>query len=326
LGNCRNRKGFVRPARQRNRGTTNIGATAPRGSYSMTMTQASIGERQAALERFVRRVDEVSSLPDVAARVIQVVNNPETSVTDLRAVVESDASLVARLLRTVNSAAYGMRTRIDSIHRAISLLGFSTIKNLAVTASVAQLFRDKTPIGHYSRPALWKHLVSVAVAARMISGRCRISQFDEAYMCGLLHDIGLILIDQHQHPKFVEIMQGLTPETQTSELELQVLGFDHAQVGAAVGEKWGFPACVVDAIRHHHDSSRAGEEHRQIVHAVEIANFLCTRKGFSSTGLQNLRVPNPETFAALSIGRDGLKVLFEDLDQELEKSRELMEL
>lgn len=291
-----------------------------------SMSTATMAERGAALERFIRRIDDISSLPDVAARIIQAVNNPETSVSDLRTVVESDASLVARLLRTVNSAAYGLRSRVDSIHRAISLLGFSTIKNLAVTASVSQLFRDKTPIGPYSRPALWKHLVSVAVAARMISARCRISQFDEAYMCGLLHDIGIVLIDQHQHPSFVQIIGSLTPDAETTTKEIEVLGFDHTQVGAAVGEKWGFPACVVDAIRFHHDSSRAGDSHRQIVRAVEVANFLCTRKGVGSTGVQNLRIPKPETFSSLSIGREGLKVLIEDLDQELEKARELMEL
>ncbi len=291
-----------------------------------TMATASMAERQAALDRFVRRVDDVSSLPDVAARVIEVVNNPETSVMDLRAVVESDASLVARLLRNVNSAAYGLRSRVDSIHQAISLLGFNTIKNLAITASVSQLFRDKTPIGAYNRPGLWKHMVSVAVAARMIAARSRLSQFDEAYMCGLLHDLGFILIDQQQHPKFVQIMESLTPEVQTIELESQILGFDHAQVGAAVGEKWGFPAGVVESIRHHHNSARASEEHRPLVAAVEVANFLCSRKGIMSTGVPNLPVPAAPTFALLSLNRDGLKVVFEDLDKELAKAHELMRI
>ena len=291
-----------------------------------TMATATMAERAAALERFVRRVDEVSSLPDVAARVIQVVNNPETSVADLRAVVESDASLVARLLRTVNSAAYALRARVDSIHQAISLLGFSTIKNLAITASVSQLFRDKTPIGAYSRPALWKHMVSVAVAARMIASRCRLSQFDEAYMCGLLHDLGYILIDQQQHPKFVQVMESLTPDVATTEIESQFLGYDHAQVGAAVGEKWGFPAGVVQAIRHHHDSSRADEQHQKLVRSVEVANFLCSRKGIMSTGVPNLRVPKPEVFAGLALDRDGLKVLIDDLGKELEKANELMKV
>src|SRR5690554_2827940 len=103
------------------------------------------------IETIVTQIDEISSFPDIALRVMRVVSRNDASIADLRAVVEQDPQLVARVLRTVNSAAYGLRCRVDSIHRAIALLGFTTIKNLALTASVSPVFQDTTPIGSYNR-------------------------------------------------------------------------------------------------------------------------------------------------------------------------------
>ncbi|TWU12934.1 phosphodiesterase [Symmachiella macrocystis] len=288
-----------------------------------TMT---LSEQMAALDRLVKRIDEISSLPDIAMRVIEVVSSPDSAVADLRLIVESDPALVARILRTANSSAYGLSTRVDSIHRAIALLGFNAVKDLAVTASIAQIFKDKTNIGTYSRAALWKHLVCVAVASRMIASRSGIQEFDEAYMCGLLHDIGIVLMDQHNHKGFLEVVEAISTEEPTLVTERRILGFDHTQLGSEVSQRWGFPTSVLQTIKYHHDTSRCDPEVRPIAQAVEVANFFCTKKNITAMGLMNIPAPAGETFAALSIGRNELKVLFQDLDIELEKSRDLYEL
>lgn len=277
-------------------------------------------------ERLVQRIEGVSSLPHVSMRVLEVVNSSESTVADLRSVVESDPSLVARILRTVNSSAFGLRVRVDSIHRAVALLGFNMIKNLAVTASVAQMFRDNTPIGRYTRPKLWKHMISVAVASRMIASRSGIKEFDEAYMCGLLHDIGIILIDQHQHRGFLEVVGNFVPDRSTAAIEREILGFDHTQLGAAIAEKWGFPDSVIDTIRFHHNSARCTGEYQPLVYTVEVANFLCTKKGISSYGVNQIQPPTKAVFDSLSIGRNDVKILYQDLDVELDKAKELFRI
>jgi putative nucleotidyltransferase with HDIG domain len=278
------------------------------------------------LEEITRRIADVSTLPQVAVRILDIVNNPETSVTDLRSVVEGDPSLTIRLLRTVNSAAYGLRTQVDSIHRAIALLGFSAVKNLAITASVAQMFKSDQLIHTYSRPGLWKHMIAVGVSGRMIASRSGLPQFDEAYMCGLLHDIGYVLLDQHAHDEFVSVVSKLTAETPTFEVERATLQLDHCQVGAAIAERWKFPKSVVEAIKNHHHSARSESSLQPLVHVVEVANFLCSKKGFTSMGIHNAPTPTPEVFAALSIGREDLKVLWQDLDKELQHIDELAKI
>lgn len=278
------------------------------------------------IETIVTQIDEISSFPDIALRVMRVVSRNDASIADLRAVVEQDPQLVARVLRTVNSAAYGLRCRVDSIHRAIALLGFTTIKNLALTASVSPVFQDTTPIGSYNRGLLWKHLVSVAVISRMVAARSGLKYFEEAYMCGLLHDLGIILLDQHHHEVFVSVLHRLNPQAGTCEIEREILGFTHAQLGAAVAERWGFPESIVDVIRYHHDSRRCQPEYRSIGHAVEIANYLCTRRGLPSLGVQNISIPHRDAFSALSLGREGMRVLVEDLEKELHKSQDLFRI
>ena len=280
----------------------------------------------ATLESLVDRILEISSFPHVATRVLEIMNNSDSSVKDLQEVVECDPALVSRILRTVNSSAYATRTRVDSIHRAISLLGFNEIKNLTLTASVTALFRQDALIGTYSRSALWKHLVCVAVTARFIAARSGLARFDEAYMSGLLHDIGLILLDQHLNEAFTKMVSTVSTNRPTIDVEREMLGFDHASVGAGVAKKWGFPPCIVEAIRCHHDSESCDAEHQEVVRAVEIANFLCSRKGITSVGLHNVRPPAGSTFSALSIGRDDLAVLWKDLDDELRKAQELCEI
>ena len=278
------------------------------------------------LDRTVERIHDVSSLPEVFLRVCEVVNDERSSVADLKAVVESDPSLASRVLRTVNSAAYGLPTGIDTLHKAICMLGFNEVRNLAITASVATIFKKDDSIGTYCRKSLWRHLVSVGLVSRMIALRCGSESFENAYLAGLIHDIGIILIDQHLHPSFVEIVEGLSPETPLPAIERERIGFTHMDLGERIARKWRFSETAVSAIRFHHDSHRYDGDSQDVVRAVQVANFVCTLKDVSSMGLRNVTLPEPSVFSAVSIGRRELKVLWEDVDKELEKQQVLFQI
>lgn len=280
-----------------------------------------------ALERFVVQVREVSTLPQVALHVVEVVNNPRSSANELKSVLEADPALTVRVLRYVNSAHLGVRYEVTNVQQAIAMLGFNQIRNLAVTASVADIFRTHEENENYSRHRLWKHLVSVAVAARMIASRCGIANFEEAFLGGLLHDLGIILEDQYLHPVFVEMLRSAQSIDYLQDIEQRTLGFNHAQLGARVAELWRFPQGVVDAIRYHHDSTaEKGAPPMPVAQAVEVGNFLCMSKGIRS--VDNLTFPKPqlETLSALGIGRAEYRVLWEDLDLELAQSQNLIEI
>ncbi|MFN0136870.1 MAG: HDOD domain-containing protein [Phycisphaerae bacterium] len=294
------------------------------------MTELAVGASTAAgkadsLDRVAKRVVEISSLPQVALRVLEVAQNPDAGAADLKCVVEGDPSLSARLLRLINSAAYAVRSQITSLHQAISYLGFSQVRNLAMTASVADIFKQGAEIGPYKRSELWRHLLSVGLCARLVAMRNRMRNFDDAFLAGLLHDIGIILEDQHCHEQFEATMLALDGTKPLCEVERAQMGFDHTTLGAAIAEKWRFPAVVAVAIRHHHASEKYTGDGADVVRCVEIGNVICTLKGISSVG-QKLLKPPTAAVQAFGFSKDDLIVLAKDLDQEISQNKGLFDL
>jgi HD-like signal output (HDOD) protein len=291
----------------------------------MPAVEISPAESEARLARFARTVDEISTLPHVAMRVLEVAQDPDASVSQLKGVLEQDVSLTARVLRCVNSSLFGLRVKVTNLQTAVAYLGFNQVRNLAVTASVAEIFRGGEPIGTYHREELWKHLVSVGICARMIAMRQRLQIFEDAFLAGLLHDIGIVLLDQHAHTGFCEVIAALKPNVPLVEVEKSILGFDHTEAGERIATSWKFPEAARDAIRYHHRAGDYRGEHGAIVRCVELANGICTLKGISSVGMKLAKV-SPTTLSALGVSREDLLVLANDLDAELTRSAELFSM
>jgi HD-like signal output (HDOD) protein len=254
---------------------------------------------------------------------MDVVNDPDSLASDLVKVVEIDPSLAARLLRMANSAAYRTRTEICTVHQAIGLLGFKAVRNIALASTVVDLFKGDGQVGGYSRSSFWRHLVSVGVASRMIAARVGMENFEDAFLAGLLHDFGVILMDQNCHACFVSMMESLAEDETLCQAETRCFGFTHAELGAAVARQWNLPSTAVAAMLHHHNAQACGNRHKRIVEVVELANFLCTSKGLPCVATAAFEPPSAETLRSLSIERDDFRVLWEDLDGELDKSETL---
>jgi len=291
----------------------------------MPVAEISATEAEARLARFVRTVDEISTLPHIALRVMEVAQDPDASAAQLKVVLEQDVSLTARVLRCVNSSLFGLRAKVTNLQTAVAYLGFNQVRNLAVTASVAEIFQGGEPIGTYRREELWKHLVSVGICARMIAMRQRLQIFEDAFLAGLLHDIGIVLLDQHAHARFCEVMSTLEQHTPFVEAERAVYGFDHTEAGERIAASWKFPEAARDAIRFHHRAGDYRGEHGAIVRCVELANGICTLKGITSVGVKQAKV-SPTTLSALGVSREDLLVLANDLDGELQRSAELFSM
>lgn len=278
-----------------------------------------------SLDKVVQRITEVSTLPHIAIKVMEVANDPDAGAAELKNVVEADASLSARVLKTVNSSAYALRVAVTSLHQAISLLGFSQVRNLAITASVSESFKKDQTIGSYRRSRLWRHLVSVGLCARLIAARRSMPDFEDAFLAGLLHDFGIILEDQYVHEPFEAMMSSLDTSRPLVDTEQEHLGFDHTTLGARIAESWKFPPVVRATIRLHHMSDNCQDDAAPIVVCVEIANFLCTLKGISSVG-EKLVEPPRRAVASLGLTKEDLKVLAVDLDEEMSRHDSLFQL
>jgi len=276
------------------------------------------------LRRVVEKIDEISTLPHVALRVMEVANDPEAGAIDLKEVMESDTALSARVLQCVNSSAYAVRSQITNLQQAIAYLGMKQIRNLAMTISVSELFKENDSIGPYRRSELWRHLVAVGICSRMIAMRLKFTNFEDVFLAGLLHDVGIILEDQHLHDFFLEIIPSLKGDKTLATVEREHLGFDHMMLGEKVAQAWGFPEGVKAAIRHHHGSVDYRGAHVDIVRCVEVANLLCTLHEIPSVGMKLVRFSGP-AIAGLSLTRNDVAILAEDLQGELDANANLFQ-
>jgi len=282
-------------------------------------------QKKHTVAAIVRRIDEISTLPHIAFQVMEVANDPDSGALDLKEVIETDAALSARILRCVNSSAYPTRTRITSLQEAIAYLGMKQTRNLAVTASVSKLFRKDDNIGSYQRSQLWRHLVAVGICARLIAMRRKVSNFEDAFLAGLLHDIGIVLEDQYVHAQFVATIRTLNNTQTLAEIERRHLGFDHMALGERVAVKWGFPEATKASIRYHHASDSYAGAQVDIVRCVEVANVICTLKGVPSVGLKLVKISQP-ALTGLALMREDIMVLADDLDRELAANASLFQI
>jgi len=282
-------------------------------------------EKAEAVETVIDRITTISTLPTVALKIVETVQDPDAGAKELMQAVQADPSLTMRVLRAVNSAAYGLSVRVTNLQQAISFLGFSQIRNLALTASVAEAFRGGDDIGTYSRIGLWRHMVAVAVGARLIARRISLEDFEDAFLAGLLHDVGIIMEDQYLHDEFAQVVAAVKEGTSPCATERAILGFDHARVGEHAARKWNFPERLRLAIGSHHRSHQVTGDHARFVQCVEAANVLCTLKGFSSVGVKTVQA-EVAVFQALGLDMLALKVLAQDLDGAIEQHESLFSL
>jgi putative nucleotidyltransferase with HDIG domain len=295
------------------------------GANVMVLVPSLSHVEKPSLAGVCRRISEISTLPHVALLVLEVANRPNAGAGDLKDVMEVDAALTTRVMRCVNSSAHGLRQRITNLQHAIAYLGINTIRNLALTASVSQLFRKEEQHGRYTRKGLWRHLVAVGICARLIAMRTRYAHFEDVYLAGLLHDIGIILEDQYVHKPFTRLVANLQPGKTLPELEREQLGFDHTSLGDEIARAWKMPNGIADAILYHHGSLSYTGGYPESVRCVEVANFLCSLKQLTSVGVQLVAFPR-EAIRGLDLGKMDLVVIAEDLDREMNNKRDLFQI
>lgn len=221
------------------------------------------GHGDAALERaraLVRAIRDLAAFPATATEILRHLADPASSVRDMERTVQRDPALATRLLRVVNSACWGLPVRVGSVQRAISLLGVGVLRDLVVAATLDPFFRGG-PAGSGLEPErLWRHSVAAASIARRLAQRSPTAPREEAFLCGLLHDVGVVAILHADRAGGLGVLAHARREhCSFLEAERAHLGTDHTLVGGALCEAWHFPTELQAAARHHHTPEQAPE-------------------------------------------------------------------
>lgn len=203
-------------------------------------------------ERIVRETHSLSSLPTVYYQLVEAIEEPTSSNRDIERILHSDSGLAARLLRIANSALYAFPSKIDTIGRAITVIGTAQLRELTLAASVIKMF-DNISSELVDMQSFWTHSIACGICARALAGYRREPNTERLFVAGLLHDIGRVLMFSKIPQQAGDAMQRATD---TGELlfkvEKELIGFDHAAVGYALLNQWKLPAPIVNAVRYHH--------------------------------------------------------------------------
>jgi putative nucleotidyltransferase with HDIG domain len=281
-----------------------------------------------AQEHFLDGLRELPTLPTVVAQVMTTLDQASSSARDLERLVANDQAIAARLLKLANSAFYGLPGKVTSLNRAITLLGFNTVRSMVLTIGVVNKFSKASGSELFDRGEFWDHSLSVAVVSKLIGTKEPTLNPEEAHIAGLLHDMGKMVFDLIKPAEFQEALKWTRDITiDPREAERTAIGFAHDEIGAVVAAKWRFPDFIRETMECHHDVEKA-RSFPGIVQCVALANEIVhhlkeqEKKGLDYT-VENV---NPELKARFLPTPRHEEVFITKYEVEVEKVRDILKL
>lgn len=270
----------------------------------------------------IMTASDLPTIPVVATKVMQLIENESASAEELAKVVSSDPAVAARVLKISNSSFYGCQRQIQTLSHAIMVLGFGTLKSLVVAASVKQVYK---PYG-LTEKMLWEHSFGAGLAARVIAGSTRIVNEEEAFLGGLFHDIGKIILNNLDNQKFQMVVQKCYNEGMSFlEAEQQVFSYNHAEVGGLVIKKWNFPAILMQAVLKHHSFDFAEDEdiyQVRLTCVVGLSNLFCHKLGIGvREPEEDLLLHETVPAQLLNLDEDRIEALLVKIQEAYEKDK-----
>lgn len=271
----------------------------------------------------VNGIEDLPTLPEVVIEITRLVENPDTTADDIYRIVSTDVSLSATMLKLVNSAFYGMSRSVTSLERAIRILGFATVRNIALAAFVFDAFLKGK--GRFSYRDFWLHSIGTAAASNVIARHMRLRDTGDYFVYGLLHDLGIVVFMQFLPDQYHRIREAVAKGADLSATEMELVGCTHNEVGAALAERWSFPPALV-AVISGHGCPVAGSPFAREIAAVTCAMAVAQAAGIGSATDQTVNAVEAECWETAGIKPQDISSIIDDTLHEVENSRAFVEL
>jgi HD-like signal output (HDOD) protein len=271
------------------------------------------------IKHLIMTIRDLPAMPHVASKVLELSSDPDTSASRLQQVISDDQAMTARILKIANSAMYACSRRIKTLSEAIVMLGFNSIRSLVVTSAARNLYSSGSARMGLKERLLWEHSIGSAFACRLLVAERHPALAEEAFLAGLMHDIGKLVLNLQLPEQFEEIVQIVYNENRDFHaVERELLGFDHAQVGALLVNKWKLSPMLEEVIGLHHQPDEFTED-RPLLLYLDLANRLCLRHGIGF-----VESPDLDLAATPGARRLGLSAAdFDDLAVRLQQTLEV---
>jgi len=274
-----------------------------------------------SLNEVVERMHTIPTLPEVVNKLIKLVNDPDADAESVGALVSRDPGIAAKMLRLVNSVYYGLNEPIHDLEHAVTVLGFKTLRSLALSVSVISAFQQQSAC--FSMKAYWTHSVVAGGIARMVATRCGLREPELAFTVGLLRHIGrLVLVENAPDETRAIIAVAHKLKWAFHRAAHEVVDTDDAEIGAWLAEHWELAPEIRDSIRHQYQPEKAPDP--KVLAALHVADAICARKGLRASGDYDELQLNPDDVTLLGLRKDALIDIMTAATAEFEYARELL--
>ena len=285
-------------------------------------------ENNTYIEEKIRRISQsllgLTPLPTIIARIIGMIDDPRTTARDLGRLISTDQVLTTKVLKLANSAYYGMPKKIGTVELAVVILGFDALKDVALSVSLLNRFSSISNNENFDMSRFWEHSIACGIVSRMLAKKYAPKFKGEAFVAGLLHDIGKLIIIEYLKEEFKEII-GLVREKKIPfyQAEKMVLNVNHAEIGSWLAEKSNLPVTLIESIACHHNPAEA-ESNSTLPVIVYFSNYLVKRFKYGFSGDITLKI-NQDLLAPLKLkrnpeGKIDLKYYSEKISHEISTS------
>jgi HD-like signal output (HDOD) protein len=268
---------------------------------------------RAEIRQFIMDTRTLPTLPGIITKLNSLADNEKSSVQEMARLVSSDQVLSARILRLANSPSYGFY-RVATISNAMILLGVDVVKSLVLSSSIFEIM-EKSALG------LWEHSLGAGVAANIISKRLSLPDCEEIATAALLHDIGKVIVRLRLQDEYDVLLAKISASGRSlQELEQEMIGTDHAEVGGWLGKNWFLPEKLVVPITYHHNVE-AATSHQVKTAVVHFADVLIKASGFGFSGDHFVPAIQPVAWKVLRMSEPLLAEIVEELEEKLVDTR-----
>jgi putative nucleotidyltransferase with HDIG domain len=288
------------------------------------MSPTAARKTNAEYSELLARLGDIPTLPVVAMAVNELINDPSSSSADIADVLKKDQVLTAKILRLVNSSYYAIPGGVADVQRALAFLGFNTLAQLVLSLSVFNLF-STFDNEDFSMLDFWKHALGTAVCSELLAKRLRFPKPEEAFTCGLLHDIGKLVLHQIDPGRLMDIvLETKSRKCTFVEVEREWDLPGHSYLGEVIATKWGLPQVLRLAIRYHHfdvtkmDSVLASA--KPVIQVVRLANQICVKNQIGKSGDCSDGEITMDMLAPLNILPGAIPYIEEELARDMERA------